>query len=165
MEKEFLQLINKHRGIIYKVCNLYGKDEMFRKDLFQDIVYQLWRSFPSFKGEAMASTWMYRVALNTAISQFRKDMRVPDRLPLSESDLEIPDIGSYQEDQDKRNALRQAIEHLTEIEKAIVMLYLEEKSYAEISDIMGITPSNVGVKLTRIRLKLEKIIKEKNYEY
>jgi len=75
MEKEFLDMINAHRSIIYKVCNLYIKEKEYRRDLFQEIVLQLWRSFPTFRKEAKASTWMYRVALNTAISQFRRDIK------------------------------------------------------------------------------------------
>lgn len=158
-------MINTHRGIIYKVCNLYAKEKDYREDLFQEIVLQLWRSFPTFRNQALLSTWMYRVALNTAISQFRKDVKKPERLPLSRAELEIPDMTPLAESGERRWLLNQAIEKLTRIEKALIMLYLEEKSYQEIGEILGITLSNVGVKINRIKTKLEKIIKTTNYEY
>lgn len=164
IEKEFLNMINIHRGIIYKVCHLYGKEKEFKEDLFQEIVLQLWRSFPTFKKESLLSTWMYRVALNTAISQFRKDIRKPERQSLSKAEFQIPDLGFLQDENENALLLNQAIQQLTRIEKAVIMLYLEEKSYREISEIMGITQSNVGVKLNRIKIKLEKIIKKDNYE-
>ncbi len=154
-------MINNHRGIIFKVCNLYFYKNEDKKDLFQEIVFQLWKSFPGFRNEAEKSTWMYRVALNTVISNFRKESKKPERRSLSTSELEIPDIHDLSTESDRQNILTLAIEQLTKIEKAIIMLYLEEKSYTEISDIMGITHSNVGVKLNRIKIKLEKIIKTK----
>jgi len=164
MEKDFLDMINLHRGIIYKVCNLYGQNKSNREDLFQEIVLQLWRSFPTFKNESLLSTWMYRVALNTAISQFRKESKQPERQSLSKAEFQLPDISFPTDEGENSLVLNEAIQRLTRIEKALIMLYLEEKSYREISDIMGITESNVGVKLYRIKSKLEKIIKERNYE-
>jgi RNA polymerase sigma-70 factor (ECF subfamily) len=107
---------------------------------------------------------MYRVALNTAISQFRKDVKKPERQSLSRAEFQIPDISFVDGENDQMTLLNHAIQHLTRIERALIMLYLEEKSYREISDIMGITQSNVGVKLNRIKIKLERIIKENNYE-
>lgn len=157
-------MINKHRGIIYKVCRLYGRDQYAIDDLFQDIVLQLWKSFPSFRRDSLPSTWMYRVALNTAISQFRKEIRRPERSTLSNESFRIPDVPALPEGDPHAHTLQLAIEHLSRIEKALVMLYLEEKSYKEIAEIMGITSSNVGVKLNRIKSKLEQIIKRHNYE-
>lgn len=165
MEKEFLDMVNNHRRILYKICNMYGTDKDDRDDLFQEMILQLWRSFSSFRKQSLVSTWMYRVALNTAISQFRKDKRKPERLSLSVAEFQIPDLSITPEEDENRWLLQKAIDQLTRIEKAIVLLYLEEKSYAEISDIMGITTSNVGVKLNRIKMKLEKLIKEKHYEH
>lgn len=157
-------MINRHRGIIFKVCHLYGKEKDYRDDLFQDIILQLWRSFPAFRNESRVSTWMYRVALNTAISQFRKDIKRPERRALSAAEFQIPDIDWLEQDNENSALLKQAIQQLSRIEKAVILLYLEEKSYREISDIMGITESNVGVKLNRIKTKLENIIKKNNYE-
>lgn len=158
MEKEFIRMINTHRGIIYKVCNLYYYKDEDRKDLFQEIVLQLWKSFPSFRGESKQSTWMYRVALNTAITIFRKDKKRPSAQEISLAELEIPNLKDLFEDSDNSLRLKVAIEQLSKIEKAIIMLYLDEKSYEEISDIIGISNSNVGVKLNRIKTKLEKIL-------
>ncbi len=158
MESEFVGLINQNRGLIYKVCHLYADSHDDREDLFQDVVLQLWRAFPSFKGESLVSTWMYRVALNTAISWFRKEKRKPGITGISSAELQLPEIEPTAE----AEILHQAIQHLTQVEKAIVILYLEEKSYQEISDIVGISLSNVGVKINRIKMKLEKIIKRKS---
>ncbi|GAB3518103.1 RNA polymerase sigma factor [Emticicia fontis] len=159
MEKDFIQLINTNRGLIYKVCNLYCRDDDDKKDLFQEIVLQLWTSYASFRKESLSTTWLYRVALNTAISNFRKESRKPERSAISASELQIPDMNLYQSDSEDLGLLRQAIEKLSEIEKAIIMLYLEDKSYDEIAEIIGITNSNVGVRINRIKIKLEKLIK------
>lgn len=155
MEKDFVALINQHRGLIFKICHLYADSPADKEDLFQDIVLQLWRAFPSFKGEALISTWMYRVALNTAISWFRKEKRKPGVQGLSGAELQLPEIAPTAEIE----ILHQAIQYLTQVEKAIIILYLDEKSYQEISDIVGISLSNVGVRINRIKAKLEKIVK------
>ena len=152
-------MVNKHRGILYKVCNLYCNDTEDKKDLFQEIVLQLWRSFRNFRHDSQPSTWMYRVALNTAISNFRKESRKPERFAISDKELQIPDMNEWADQSENLRSLKQAIDQLTQIEKAIILLYLEEKSYEEISDIIGITRTNVGVKLNRIKSKLELIIK------
>lgn len=148
-------MINQHRGLIYKICHLYADNRGDREDLFQDIVLQLWRAFPSFKGESLISTWMYRVALNTAISWFRKEKRKPGVQAISGAELQLPEIEPTAETE----ILHQAIQYLTQVEKAIIILYLDEKSYQEISDIVGISLSNVGVRINRIKTKLEKIVK------
>ena len=158
MEKIFTDIINAHRGIIYKICNLYCRDEAYKKDLFQEIVLQLWKSYPSFRKEAKSSTWIYRVALNTAIANFRKEIRKPDTAPLTDASFWIPEI-EYPLEKEHITALMQAIDQLNKLEKAIVLLYLEEKTYDEISEIIGMTNSNVGVRLNRIKAKLGKIIK------
>jgi RNA polymerase sigma-70 factor (ECF subfamily) len=160
MEKEFVEMINTYRGIIYKVCQVYGYEKEYREDLFQEIVLQLWKSFPGFRKESRISTWMYRVALNTAVSHFRKEVRKPERLKITKAEIQIPDL-SFSDESENLLLLDEAIRQLTRIEKAIIMLYLEEKSYQEIGEIMGITHSNVGVKLNRMKVKLEKIIKAK----
>lgn len=156
MEQAFVQLINAHRGLICKVCHLYVHEPEGRKDLFQEIVLQLWRSYGSFRGESRMSTWIYRVALNTAISNFRKETRQPERRSVPLSTFDIPEITDLTEESHAR--LYRAIHRLSDVEKAVVLLYLEEKSYAEISGITGISVSNVGVKLNRIKSKLETIL-------
>ena len=159
MEKVFIEMINKHRGIIYKVCNLYCLEKEYRNDLFQEIVLQLWRAFPSFRNESQRSTWMYRIALNTAISNFRKEHRMPAKTDLSALKFEIPDMASFSDENEQMDMLNRAIGCLTEIEKAVILLYLEEKTYEDISEIIGITKTNVGVRINRIKIKLEKIVK------
>ncbi|WP_256010144.1 RNA polymerase sigma factor [Desertivirga xinjiangensis] len=160
MEKEFIEMINAHRGILYKVCNLYCNDPEDKKDLFQEMVLQLWRSIKTFRKDSRVSTWMYRVALNTAITNFRKESRKPERFCISENELQIPDISDLALQSENLNLLKKAIDQLNAIEKAIIMLYLDEKSYDEIACIIGVTRSNVGVKINRIKSKLESIIKK-----
>jgi RNA polymerase sigma-70 factor (ECF subfamily) len=157
-------MINTHRGIIYKVCNLYFSGEEDRKDLFQEIVLQLWRSYPSFRNQSLPTTWMYRVALNTALTSFRKEGARPQRNPVSLAEFSIPDIDGQSSENEQLHLLKQAIQLLTKVEKAVIMLYLEEKSYEEMSEIMGISRSNIGVKINRIKIKLETIIKSTSHE-
>jgi RNA polymerase sigma-70 factor (ECF subfamily) len=160
---EFVNLVQEHRALLYKVCNLYGRSEEDRQDLFQEIVVQLWRSYPGFRKEAKFSTWLYRIALNTAISDLRKRKKPllsvdPGELPAGMEDLPV---GREQEEQLQQ--LYTAINRLTELEKAIVMLYLEDKSYEEMEEILGIRQNNLRVKMNRIREKLRKLTKEANY--
>jgi RNA polymerase sigma-70 factor (ECF subfamily) len=159
MEKEFIELVNNNRALIFKVCNLYCRDDEIRRDLFQEVVLQLWKSYPGFRKESANSTWIYRVALNTAISNFRRESKKPEKKSLSFIEFEIPDMSAPTDETENRNMLHLAIEKLTEIEKAIIMLYLDEKSYEEMSEIIGISISNVGVRLNRIKNKLSKLIK------
>ena len=159
MEKEFIDLVNNNRALIFKVCNLYCRDREIRRDLFQEVVLQLWKSFPGFRNESSGSTWIYRVALNTAISNFRKDLKKPGQKPISRMEFEIPDMSDPDESKENKNILHMAIGKLSDIEKAIIMLYLDEKTYEEISEIAGISVSNVGVRINRIKIKLSTIVK------
>lgn len=126
-------------------------------DLYQDIVTQLWRAWKGFRGDSKISTWIYRVALNTAISGFRKQKRNPLNQSVSADDINLAQSDSRQHKEDLE-VLHLAINKLSEVEKAMVMLYLDEVSYEEISVIMGITQNNVRVKMLRIREKLKKIM-------
>ena len=158
MEQAFIEMINGNRGTIFKVCNLYCREDENRKDLVQEIILQLWKSYASFRNEANINTWVYRVALNTAISNFRRESKKPDKTSLTEAVFQLPDILQSADEKEKIGMLNQAIGQLTEIEKAVIMLYLDEKTYDEIAEIMGITNSNVGVRLNRIKNKLSKIV-------
>jgi RNA polymerase sigma factor (sigma-70 family) len=158
MKKEFIDLINNNRALIFKVCNLYCNNAEDRKDLFQEVVLQLWKSYPSFRKESAGSTWIYRVALNTAISNFRKESKKPENVSISLYDFDIPAMHAA-DSNEKKSILYTAINHLNEIEKAIILLYLDEKSYEEISEIIGITNTNVGARLNRIKTKLSKLVK------
>ena len=141
---------------------MYCDKEECRQDLFQDILVQLWQSFPTFNKESKFSTWMYRVALNTAIAQFRKDKKNNEDT-LQEIPVNIPEEESYKEKEDRRELVQKAINKLSKAEKAIIVLYMDDYTYEEISEIAGITLSNVGVKISRIKTKLEKILKELEY--
>ena len=163
MEKEFIELVNSNRALIYKVCHLYCFEQEQRKDLFGEIVLQLWKSFPAFNHRSSTSTWVYRVALNTAITALRNESKKPEQKQSSLSGLEIPDAAWPPED--KTSILYQAIEKLNEVEKAIIMLYLDEKTYEEISEIIGISNSNVGARINRIKTKLSHIVKKSQNEF
>ena len=157
IQEAFIRLVSEHRGMLYKVCRLYCFTEADRQDLFQEIVFQLWRSFPSFRGEARISTWLYRIALNTAISGLRKKQSLirtvdPERLP-----TELQDIQYSAEKEEQVRLLYTAIEQLSEVERALTMLYLEDRSYQEMEEILGISQNNLRVKMNRIREKLRKI--------
>ncbi|NQU84821.1 MAG: sigma-70 family RNA polymerase sigma factor [Mariniphaga sp.] len=154
MEKEFLEIIQKNQGIIHKVCSFYCDSDDDRKDLFQEIVAQLWKSFPSFRKESKFSTWMYRVALNTAITSFKKTKRRPDQNKLTYDNLQLVDEMPDQETEENIKLLHRAITRLTGIEKSIILLFLENKSYEDIAEITGITQNYVRVKMNRIKKKL-----------
>ena len=141
---------------------MYCDKEECRQDLFQDILVQLWQSFPTFNKQSKFSTWMYRVALNTAIAQFRKDKKNNENT-LQEIPVNIPEEESCKEKEDRRELVQKAINKLSKAEKAIIILYMDDYTYEEISEIAGITLSNVGVKISRIKTKLEKILKELEY--
>jgi len=137
---------------------MYCDDETHREDLFQEIVLQLWKSYPSFRGESKFSSWMYRVALNVAIQDFRKEKK-RKFLFLESFEFEEPSSPPKNEYKDERiEALYRAISNLDKIEKAIMMLYLDEVANEEIADIVGISQNYVRVKMTRIRTKLAKTI-------
>ena len=158
MGQEFIDIISLHQGIIHKVCGMYLDHEEDRKDLFQEILIQLWKAYPSFQHKSKITTWMYRVALNTAISHFRKQKRKPKNDILSENIQQIADVPYNYELEEKLKILNQAITQLSKIEKAIVMLYLEEHSTEEIGEIVGITANYVRVKMNRIKTKLKKML-------
>ena len=159
LEKEFEQHIRDHELLIHKVCRVYAYTSADKEDLFQEIVLQLWRSYPKFKGDARFSTWMYRVALNTAITGLRKKRDFitsyePEALPVIATD----EYEGQKED-DQLNELYKAIEELNQIEKAIVMLYLEDQPYEEMQHILGINEGTLRVKMTRIKEKLRQLTK------
>ena len=158
MEKEFIQLIQKNQGIVHKVCNIYCDEREDRNDLFQEIVAQLWKSFPSFRKESKFSTWMYRVALNTAITSFKKTKRRPDQNRLTYDNFQIEDNSYDTETEENIKQLHRAVAQLTGVEKSIVLLYFEEKKYEEIAEITGITQNYVRVKMNRIKKKLKKLM-------
>ena len=154
-ETQFIQLINQHQGIIHKICRLYRDSPEDREDLFQEIVFQLWKSVPTFNNEAAFSTWMYRVALSTAIVAFRKKKPHIIYTPV------LPDNPETLQEHEQTGQLFAALKKLNDDEKALITLYLEELSYKEIAAITGITENNVGVKLNRIKNKIQQLLKIK----
>lgn len=156
IEIEFIKMIHKHQGIIHKVCFVYTNCKADKEDLYQEIVLQLWKSYPSFRKESKFSTWLYRVALNTAITLNKKATFFKNyKTQLSNTSTHTEDV-DHSED---IKILYKAISKLNKIEKAIILLWLEEKAYSEIAEIVGITEKNVSVKLVRSKKKLAKIIK------
>lgn len=153
-EATFIQLLNSNQGIIGKVCSIYCNYKEDYEDLFQEITYQAYKGFASFRGDAKFSTWLYRIALNTAMSSFRK------KRPQLNFLAELPDEISFsdEESENEKQHLIHAIKQLNESERAIITLYLEELSYSEISEIIGTSENNIGVKITRIKRKLYKTL-------
>ena len=162
-EQTFIGLVNENRGILYKICRMYGDTEPDRQDLFQEMVIQLWRSYPTFRGDARFSTWLYRIALNTAISDLRKQRRRPASIDPDLLPNQLHDIQYSSEKEEQLQQLYSAIDRLTELEKALTMLYLEDKSYQEMEEILGISQNNLRVKMNRIKDKLRKMTKEAVY--
>jgi len=158
LTNSFIEKISENQGILHKVCNIYCNNSEDKKDMMQEITLQLWKSYPGFQGKSKFSTWMYRIAINTAISNIRKSKQNPLMEALFESQIEIPEKVDLAEMDDDVNNLYKAIAKLKEVDRAIIMLYLEEKSYKEIAEIIGITEKNVSVKLVRLKKKLEQIL-------
>ncbi|BAV08835.1 RNA polymerase sigma-70 factor, ECF subfamily [Filimonas lacunae] len=152
-QAQFLQLIDGHQGIIHKICRLYRDSKEDREDLFQEIVFQLWKSAPSFKGEAQFSSWLYRVALTTAIAGFRKK-----QVKITYTDV-LPEKADVPVNRDEQERFFAALKQLDDGDKALIALYLENMSYQQIAEIMGITENYVGVKLNRIKTKIQQLLK------
>jgi RNA polymerase sigma factor (sigma-70 family) len=157
-EKDFIEAIEHHQNIVHKVCNLYMNTAPDKEDLFQEILLNAWRGVKNFKGESKFSTWLYRVALNTAITFFRKDQRQVETAELKEPFIILAD--NVYKPEEQVTAMHKAIAELSKIDKALVMLYLEDYDYTEIGNIMGITSNNVAVKMNRIKTKLKETSKK-----
>ena len=156
--KIFTELVEKNQGIIHKVCRIYTDDKDSHDDLFQEIVLQLWRSYDSFKGDSKFSTWMYRVSLNTAITLIRKKTKS------SETDFnEAQFLNLTSDDKDefleeRITLLYAAIRLLNDVERALVLLFLEDLPYKDIAETLGISEVNARVKMNRVKIKLKEIM-------
>jgi RNA polymerase sigma-70 factor (ECF subfamily) len=158
LENKFVKELQANQGIIHKICRAYTKGEAQHKDLFQEISIQLFKAYPKFKGNSKFSTWMYRVAINTAISLYRKSKRQVKTSEIFDNLKELEYKG-YDDTKDKQvDLLYQAINSLNDIEKALVLMYLEDKPYVEISQVLGITEVNARVKMNRAKTKLKNIL-------
>lgn len=152
----FLSVVEINKGIIYKITNSYCKDTEDRKDLIQEIISQLWKSFDSYSDQYKYSTWIYRIALNVAISFYRKENRRKTiSSPLSESIFSFADRHDNTGSESNIELLQQFISELKDLDKALLLLYLEEKSHREIAEIIGISETNVATKIGRIKAILK----------
>jgi RNA polymerase sigma factor (sigma-70 family) len=135
---------------------MYCNSKEDKEDLFQDIVLQLWRAYPSFKGDAKVSTWMYRIAINNAITRLRKETKREKFTGLNDEAFDV--VAQENPIDEKAIIMYEAIKRLTEVERALSMLYLDNCSYKEIAEIMGLSITNVGFKLNRIKAKLRSLV-------
>jgi len=159
---QFISIINDNQNLIYKICCSYCSNTENRKDLQQEILIQLWNSFLNFDGRVKISTWIYRIALNTAISFYRSDSKHTDKnLSLDNSLISLSNFEYVPEPDENIVILYKFIENLKEMDKALILLYLEDNSYKDIAEIIGISETNVATKINRIK----KILKEQFSNY
>ena len=161
LKEEFLEILSNYQGILHKVNLIYFRNKADREDNFQEIMYQLWKSFPGLQNRNSIGSWIYSVSINTSISRLKKEARLEyrEKLPESIDKFDLIEELSFNEN---FRMLLQAIYHLNEIDKSIMLLYLEEKSYDEISEILGISKSNVGVRINRAKELLKQNLKHLN---
>lgn len=153
---EFTQLVESNQGIIHKICRLYTDSPVDHEDLFQEIVLQLWKSFESFKGNSKFSTWMYRVSLNTAITLIRKKTKTIATSSIDNEFGVFLRADDFDEEEEERlKLLYSSIKRLNDVERALVLLFLEDLPYKEIAETMGITEVNARVKMNRVKSKLK----------
>lgn len=163
-EKEFLNRIESHKGILYKVSKMYMNNHDDQQDLFQEIVCQLWKSYDSFRNESQFSTWMYRVAVNTAIVFLKKEKRKVDKYEIASENIK-EDEGDSHIKESQIDHFYKAVQKLGKIDKAIIFYQLEGFSHKEIGDNLGISEGNARVKLNRAKEKLKEIIKNQGYGF
>lgn len=163
-ERLFLEKIQPHKGIIYKVSRMYADSAEDREDLVQEIMLRLWSSYASFEGRSALSTWMYRVAVNTAITFLRKEKNKPAIIGDDTPALQTKAFETDHSDEIRLNLFYKAVQELNPIEKALIFYFMEGLSHREISTQLGISENNARVKLNRTKEKLQKIIKTYGYE-
>ena len=152
LEKEFLDMIEAQKRTIYKVCYMYANDQDDLNDLFQETVLNLWKGFPNYRGDSKLTTWVYRIAMNTCITYLRHESHRPQTVPMTAN---VASQMAADEDTEARlQELYRLINRLGKLERALILLWLEERSYQEMADILGLSKANVAVKLNRIREKL-----------
>lgn len=166
-DKEYATLIEKNKHSIYRVCKLYASDSFESEDLFQEVVYQVWKSFPSFKGTSKVSTWIYRIALNVCYKSILKHKKSSDKITSLDA-IKVEELGdsNFQDENSKYEALQACVNQLNKADQAVIVLFLEELSYREISETIGISENYVAVKMKRIREILHACLTPKlqNYE-
>ncbi|WP_282179890.1 RNA polymerase sigma factor [Maribacter stanieri] len=156
MQKEtvFTNLIREHQALLYKVTSIYTDNKEDQEDLFQEVVYQLWKYFDSFRNDAKITTWMYRVAMNTAITYIKRKKKRPDSVPIADVIIKQAEV---KDDviEERLRLLYRHLQSLNTLEKGLIFLLLEGKSYKEIAEITGLSASNVGTKISRVKKKLK----------
>ena len=153
-QDDFAEIIKENEGVIFKITTVYTNNGQDQKDLYQDIVYQLWKSFDSFRNESKISTWMYRVALNTAIGYVKNIKRKPAEVSIDK--VIIGQTENYSKEfEEKLKLLYKQIGQLNVLEKGLILLVLEGRKHKEIADITGLSTSNVGTRISRIKQKLK----------
>ncbi|MFK7001605.1 RNA polymerase sigma factor [Flavobacterium oreochromis] len=158
LEKSFVSQLKDNQNLVHKICRLYTQNEEEHNDLFQEITIQLWKAYPQFRGDSKFSTWAYRVALNTAITLYRKSSKSIRTVEFETGrHFVLQEDYNYQEEENLK-LLYKAVYQLNDIEKALVFMYLEDKDYNEISETLGISEVNARVKMNRIKTKLKQII-------
>jgi len=158
LEHSFVTELERHQNIVHKVCRIYTSNKDQHNDLFQEITIQLWKAYPKFRGDSKFSTWMYRVALNTAITLYRKSKRKVKTQDYESVVFKITSEDYDDTEEEQLKLMYKAIKQLSDIEKALIFLYLEDKNYKEIAETIGITEVNARVKMNRIKTKLKKIL-------
>ena len=154
IEQEFTKVVRGHKGTIYTVCYMFSKDEDEVADLFQEILINIWKGFENFRGDSSMRTWIWRISFNTCVSYEKRKSRKGSTIPLS---LSINLFDDSDEDTRQIKMLQKRIRQLGPFDRAIVLLWLEDLSYAEIGEIVGISEKNVSVRLVRIREQLKKM--------
>ena len=168
MKKQFKKIVDDHNGILYKIGRSYTTEEADFKDLYQEMLIQMWKSLPNFKGDSKVSTWIFRVALNTALTHQKKLKRNQRTSSIENLGFKLESDGMagvemMEQKEAKIELLYKCINLLKRDERAIILLNLEGKKYEEIGEIIGLTTSHVGVKIKRIKERLLKLLKENNY--
>lgn len=161
----FLEVIESHKGIVYKVANSFCRDPADREDLIQEIVFQLWRSREKYNDRYAMSTWIYRIALNVSISALRKSSRTRKAFTASASPIEWVAREQDLTESEDLQRLQHFIGQLKELDRALILLHLDEKSHKEMSEILGLSTTNIATKLNRIRKKLKRMFEqERNHD-
>lgn len=162
-EQLFLAKIETHKGLLYKVSKMYMDQPEDQEDLFQEIIYQLWKTYDNFRNESQFSTWMYRVAINTAIVFFKKDRKKINTQEIPSDNIKADESDTHQKER-QLDIFYKAVYQLEKTEKALILYHLEGYSHKAIGESMGISEVNARVKLNRIKSKLKDLIEQLNHE-
>lgn len=152
--QRFLRLVDSYKQVIYKVCFMYATEDETISDLYQEVVLNLWTAFPRFRSESKPSTWVYRISVNTCISRLLHNIRQPKTVSITTS---MADLFPEESEREQLKELYQLISQLGELERALILLWLDNKSYEEIAEILGISVSNVGVRINRVKARLREM--------